>query len=163
MADKMERENERLTSLDSKIQKINESLYISGQLSESQLQAVIKAPLASVLCLRCTQESGFRVEEKVQVEAHRLAYSHNPISAEALTYEVITQTLKEIDRLPKPTLISCRSAFRSGFIALLYISTRNRLTPRETQSLRQRLGFDFSAKPVFQQWFEQYLMQYPVG
>lgn len=145
------------------IQTINSNIYISGQLSDAQFQTVLNTSLSAVLCLRCAQEQGFKAEEKRQATAHGIAYSHRPISADALTYAVITQTLQEIDRLPRPLLISCRSAFRAGFIALLYLSTRNRLTMCETQSLQQRLGFDFSRKPTFQQWFEQYLMQYPLG
>lgn len=145
------------------IQKINANIYISGQLSESQFRVMLGTPLQSVLCLRCEHESGFRVEECQQAVTSGVAYSHWPVAADALTYEMITQILQEIDRLPKPVLISCRSAFRAGFIVLLYLSKCNRLTLRETQSLRERLGFDFSEKPVFQQWFEQYLIQYSVG
>ena len=152
-----------LESPETGIQKINASVYISGQLSDRLFQKVLDLGWDSVLCLRCTQEQGFKTTEKQQAEASGVNYSHMPMSADTLTYERITQTLKEIDRLPKPVLISCRSAFRAGFIALLYLSTRNRLTLWETQSLRQRLGFDFSSKPVFQQRFEQYLMQYLVG
>ena len=152
-----------LEPLDGGVKTVNTSIYISGQLSEAQFQVVLKSPFASILCLRCLHESGFRSEEKLQAEHYGLAYSHKPVSADMLTYETITQTLQEIDSLPKPILISCRSAFRAGFISLLYLSTRYRLTLWETQSLGQQLGFDFRNKPAFQECFEQYLSQYSMG
>lgn len=149
--------------LDDYLQRINESIYISGQLSPAQLNLLPHTAIQSFLCLRCTQESGFMADEKHQLEPSGIVYRHRPVSAETLSYEGIAQILKEIDELPQPILISCRSAFRAGFIALLYLATRNHLTHWETQTLKQHLGFDFSTKPTFQQWFERYLNQYSAG
>lgn len=152
-----------LNSSDDYFQSLNNNIYISAQLLPEQLKALLDRGIKSVLCLRCAEESGFRAEEKAQVEERGIIYRHNPVSAETLSYEGITQILREIDQLPKPVLIGCRSAFRSGFIAMLYLSTRGQLTVWETLSLQQRLGFDFSTKPLFQQWFERYIRQYSVG
>lgn len=148
---------------DDYVQILNNNVYISAQLLPVQLKTLLDKGIKSVLCLRCAEESGFRADEKIQVENRGTVYRHIPVSADALSYEGITQILREIDHLPKPILIGCRSAFRSGFIALLYLATRGQLTTWEAQSLQQRLGFDFSTKPLFQQWFERYLNQYSAG
>ena len=102
---------------------------------------------------------GFRAEERSHLEILGIQYHHIPMSLETLSGELITQVLQTLDTLPKPVLIGCRSAFRSGFIALLYIATRQRLSRVETYSLQKNLGFDFSIKPPFQQWFDRYLAQ----
>lgn len=145
------------------VQSLNNNIYISAQLLPEQLKSLLDRGIQSVLCLRCSEETGFRADEKAEVEESGGVYRHNPVSAEALSYEGITQILREIDQLPKPILIGCRSAFRSGFIAMLYLSTRGQLTVWEAHSLQQRLGFDFSTKPLFQKWFERYLTQYSAG
>ncbi|NET09359.1 MAG: hypothetical protein F6K16_32580 [Symploca sp. SIO2B6] len=141
------------------IQTINSTIYVSGQLSSEQLETLPEIGIQSALCLRCASESGFRVEERSHLEVLGIQYHHVPLSSETLNRELITHALQIIDTLPKPVLIGCRSAFRSGFIALLYVATRHRLSSLETHGLQQSLGLDFSMKPRFQQCFEHYLSQ----
>ena len=137
------------------------SSVLIGASSPEQLENLPDVGIQSVLCLRCTHESGFRQEERSHLETLGIQYQHIPISPDTLSGELITQGLQTIDHLPKPILIGCRSAFRAGFIALLYLATRHHLSKRETYSLQQNLGFDFSVKPPFQQWFDHYMNQSP--
>lgn len=139
------------------IQIINSNIYISGQLLPEQIQIISNTELASFLCLRCTYESGFSSHERLQVESLGIRYSHIPLSPHTLNSELITRTLQMLDILPKPVLISCRTAFRAGFIALLYLSTRHQLSKREIHILQKNFGFDFNTRPPFQKWFDHYL------
>lgn len=146
-----------LEPLSDAIQLIDHDIYISGQLFPEQLSAVMDTQIRSVLNLRCDDEIGFRAHEQEEVEKCGRAYAHMPVSAERLHHEWISKILNQLDTLPKPVLISCRSAFRSGFIALLYLVTRHQLSDRETQKLKHKLGLDFSKKALFKQCFEGYL------
>ena len=146
-----------LELLKDSVQPINSTIYISGQLSPEQVETLPDIGIQSVLCLRCATESGFRGEERSHLETLGIQYHHIPVSPDTLNGELITRSLHTLDTLPTPVLIGCRSAFRAGFMALLYIATRQLLSSLETYSLQENLGFDFSLKPPFQQWFDQYL------
>ena len=148
-----------LKLLNDSVQTVTPNLYISGQLLPEQLENLPEIGIQSVLCLRCATESGFRGEERSHLEILGMQYQHIPISPDTLNGELITQVLHAIDHLPKPILIGCRSAFRAGFMALLYMATRHHLSHIETYSLQQNLGFDFSVKPPFQHWFDHYVNQ----
>ncbi|MDJ0733573.1 MAG: protein tyrosine phosphatase family protein [Nostocaceae cyanobacterium] len=139
------------------VKKINEKLTVSAQITSEQLQQAAREGYKSVLNLRSPDEEGFWKEEQEKVEALGLEYVNIPVKVSTLTEELTTEILKQIDELPKPTLIHCGVSMRAGAMALMNIATREGMTPEEAFGLAEKIGFDCSAYPQMKQFFAQYV------
>lgn len=140
---------------------INEQLTTTGQVIPEQLQQAVQEGFKSVLNLRSPDELGFLQNEQQVVEALGLHYINIPLRLEALSEELITMILAELDRVPKPAVIHCAASLRSTAIALLSVAIQEGLTPEETLERARHLGFKFldyrCLNPQIKQIFVQYI------
>lgn len=139
--------------------KINDEITIAGQITPEQLQQAAQEGYKSVFNLRSPEEQGFLPDEQQQAEFTGLQYKHIPVKPNAMTEELTTQVLAEIDQLPKPVLIHCASAMRAGAMALMHLATREGMTPEQVFAKAASVGFDCSANPQIKQFVEQYISQ----
>jgi len=72
---------------------VDRNISFSGQLSSQQLRLAIETNIQTILNLRCTNESGFRSNEKKEVEGSGRIDVHIPISPENLSFELVTGIL----------------------------------------------------------------------
>ncbi|MBD2297435.1 protein tyrosine phosphatase family protein [Nostoc sp. FACHB-87] len=143
---------------------INDSLTTTGQISVKQLEQAIQEGYKSVLNLRSPDELGFFRDEQKLAEKLGLYYVNVPVKLEALNEELITQTLKTLEQLPKPVLIHCAAGMRSTGIALLSIAIKEGLNAEQTLAKAKSLGFGFledfngfSVSPRLKQLFVNYV------
>jgi protein tyrosine phosphatase (PTP) superfamily phosphohydrolase (DUF442 family) len=71
--------------------------------------------------------------------------------------ELTDRVLQEIERLPKPALIHCKSGMRSGVMTLLSVATDRGMTASEALAMGKQNGFDYDANPQMKQFFEHYV------
>jgi uncharacterized protein (TIGR01244 family) len=96
------------------IKYINKDLAIpTAQPAPEQLQQVAEAGFKSVINLRSPQEEDFLTNEQQYAETAGLKYINIPLRPDMLSEELIDQILGEIDKLPKPTLIHCKTGLRA--------------------------------------------------
>ncbi|MEA5574353.1 protein tyrosine phosphatase family protein [Calothrix sp. UHCC 0171] len=139
------------------VKKVNEELTIAGQLTPEQFQQAAQEGFKSILNLRSPLEQGFLSDEQQQVEAAGLEYFHIPVKPNAISEELTTGVLKQIDELPKPTLIHCAAGMRAATMALMNLATRQGLTPEQVFARTTELGFDSNANPQLKQFIEDYI------
>lgn len=142
------------------IKKINNELTVAGQVTPEQLQQAASTGYKSVLNLRSPSEQGFIKDEQQQVEALGMHYINIPVNANEINDELTTNVLKQIDELPKPTLIHCASAMRAGAMAFMNMATRQGLTAQQAFEKAEAVGFDCNAHPQMKQFFEHYVSKY---
>jgi uncharacterized protein (TIGR01244 family) len=142
------------------VKKISEELAVAGQLTPEQFQQAAQFGFKSVLNLRSPDEQGFVNDEPQFVSDAGLQYSNIPVQPNAISEELTTEVLKQIDELPKPILIHCASGMRAGAMAFMNLATRQGLTPEQVFSLAAEAGFDCNSSPQLKQFLEHYITVY---
>ena len=137
---------------------IDDELSVAmGQPTAEQLQQAAKEGFKSVLNLRSPQEEGFVSDEQQQAEAAGLKYVNLPVKPDGMNDELTDRVLQEIERLPKPALIHCKSGMRSGVMTLMSVATDRGMTASEALAMGKQNGFDYDANPQMKQFFEHYV------
>lgn len=137
---------------------INQDLAILvNQPSVAEFPQVSEAGFKSVLNLRSPNEEGFVSDEQQSAEVAGLEYANIPLIPDLLSEELIDRILAEIDRLPKPILIHCRTGLRAVTTGLMYIATREGITAEAAFAKGQELGFNYDDKPRMKQFLPNYV------
>lgn len=142
------------------VKKINNELTVAGQVTPEQLRQAAQEGFKSVLNLRSPDEEGFLADERQQAESMGLHYVNIPVKVSALSEELTTEILQQIDKLPKPALVHCGQAMRAGAMALMNVATRQGMTPEQAFEMAGEIGFDCSAYPQMKEFFQQYVSKY---
>ena len=140
------------------IKRINDQLAVAmGQVTPEELQQAAQAGFKSVLNLRSPEEESFVSDEQQQAEKTGLKYINVPVKPDGMSDELADQVLQEIDQLPKPVLIHCKSGMRSGAMTLMYVATQQGMTADEAMQKGKQMGFDCDSSPQMKQFFEHYI------
>ena len=140
------------------IKRINDQLAVAmGQVTPEELQQAAQAGFKSVLNLRSPEEESFVSDEQQQAEKTGLKYVNVPVKPDGMSDELADQVLQEIDQLPKPVLIHCKSGMRSGAMTLMYVDTQQGMTADEAMQKGKQMGFDCDSSPQMKQFFEHYI------
>ncbi|MEQ8540502.1 MAG: protein tyrosine phosphatase family protein [Coleofasciculus sp. D1-CHI-01] len=143
---------------------INDNLTVAtNQVTPEQLQQAAQEGVKSVLNLRSREEEGFASDEKQQAAAAGLHYVNIPVKPDALTEELASQVLQQIEELPKPAVIHCKSGLRSGMMALMYVATREGMTAEQAMEKGKSMGFDCEKSPPMKEFFKNYISQHSQG
>ena len=125
------------------VKKINNELTISSQIMPEKLQQIVQEGFQSILNLRSPDEKGFWHDEQQQAEVLGLNYVNIPLRGATITEELITEILKQIDELPKPTLIHCSEGMRSGAMALMNLGKHQGIEMNIEQAFKMAKIIDF--------------------
>lgn len=140
------------------VKRINDQLAVAmGQVTPEQLQKASQEGFKAVLNLRSPNEEGFLSDEQQQAENAGLKYVNIPVKPDGMSDELADQVLQQIDQLPKPALIHCKSGMRSGAMTLMYVATQQDMTAEEAMAMAKQNGFDCDAHPQMKQFFEHYI------
>lgn len=140
------------------VKRINDRLAVAtSQVTPEQLQQAAKAGFKSVLNLRSPNEEGFVSDEQQQAENAGLTYVNVPVKPDNISDELADRVLQQIDQLPKPALIHCKSGMRAGAMTLMYVATQQKMTADEAMAIGKQNGFDCDAHPPMRQFFEHYI------
>jgi uncharacterized protein (TIGR01244 family) len=143
------------------IKRINDQLAVAmGQVTPEELQQAAQEGYKSVLNLRSPNEEGFLSDEQQQAEAAGLKYVNVPVKPDGMSDELADQVLQEIDQLPKPALIHCKSGMRSGAMTLMYVAIQQGMTADEAMAMGKQNGFDCDSNPKMKQFFEHYVSEH---
>jgi len=142
------------------LRELNQELAIAGQLTPSELQEAAHSGFKSVLNLRHPSEEGFLSNEQQLAEANGLIYMNIPVNSDHINDELTTSVLQQVDELPKPLLVHCKSGMRAGAMTLMQFATRNSMTAQEAFEVADRIGFDCNAYPQMKQFFADYVNSY---
>jgi uncharacterized protein (TIGR01244 family) len=134
--------------------KINNELAVKSQLTPEEFDLLAGAGFKSVLNLRSPDEQGFLPDEQQYASAAGLEYLNTPVEPGKINHQLVNQLMQDIDNLPKPILIHCSKGMRAGLIGLIYIATREGMTPEQALETGKLLGLNFDSQPQFKQVLE---------
>lgn len=104
------------------IRKITSELAIAGQPTLDELQHVAEEGYRSVMNLRSSEEIGFLNDEKQKIEYLGLHYVNSPIQIKNLNLDHLLPVIRQLDVLPKPTLVHCDNGIRASIIVLIQVT-----------------------------------------
>ncbi|EAW35540.1 beta-lactamase hydrolase domain-containing protein [Lyngbya sp. PCC 8106] len=140
---------------------INGQLSIAtNQVTPTQLQEAAQAGFKSVLNFRSPQEEGFLSDEEKQAEAAGLEYVNIPVKANGITDELAEKIIEQIDQLPKPILLHCKSGLRSGAMALMYIAIKEKISADIILEQGKEMGFDCNKFPEMKEFLITYISKH---
>lgn len=142
------------------LQKIDNLLSISGQLTQENLQQISKLGFRSILNLRSPNENGFLKDEAKYAANLGLDHLNIPIQLNEINDEIVDRTLSTIKALPKPLLISCRVGFRAKIIAMLYQANEQKMTSEDAFTRAAKNESKRFADPQVKGIFERYVINY---
>lgn len=143
------------------VKRINDQLAVTmGQVTLEQLQQAAQEGFKSVLNLQAPNEEGFLSDEQQTTEAAGLKYVNVPVKPDSMSDALADQVLQQIDALPKPALIHCKSGMHAGAMTLMYVATQQGMTAEQALQMGKQHGFDCDAQPQMKQFFEHYVAEH---
>lgn len=140
------------------IKEISEDISIAtNQPSAEQFEQAKAAGFKSVLNLRAAEEEGAIANESQQVASAGLTYANIPVKPSEMDEALADDVLKQIEQLPKPVLVHCKSGLRSGAMALMYDAVKNNKSAEEALDKGKMSGFDCDAHPEIKNFFVSYI------
>lgn len=121
------------------VRKINDNFAIAGPITSEQLQQIADEGFKSVLNLRSLNQNLIN-DERQYTESLGLDYINLPIDIEVMSTEVAVRVLKQIDNLPKPTLVYCNNAMLAAAVVLMDIAIGQGETLNQAFRRAERLG-----------------------
>lgn len=121
------------------VRKINDEFAIAGPVTFEQLQQLVEDGFKSVLNLRSLSQQ-FIHDEQQYVEHLGLSYINLPIDIDIMSTDVAVKVLKQIDNLPKPTLVYCNNAMLAAAMVLMYIAIGQGETLQQAFKRAEKLG-----------------------
>lgn len=103
------------------VRRINNELAIADPLTHQQFQELAEEGFRSVLNLRSLDELTL-TNERLHVESLGLRYVNLAIDSERMNLEAALKVLRQMDELPKPTLVYCKNATLAAAMVLMYIA-----------------------------------------
>lgn len=137
--------------------KVNDELFVTGQVTPEDLQEAAHSGYRSVLNLRAPDEEGVLPNEDQRAKDAGLEYVNVPVKKAEISDALTTTVLQQIDALPKPALIHCASGMRAGAMAFMHVATREGMSAEAAMEKAQAQGFDCNSEPELKAFFEQYV------
>jgi protein tyrosine phosphatase (PTP) superfamily phosphohydrolase (DUF442 family) len=121
------------------VRKINDEIAIAGPVTFQQLQQLAQEGFKSVLNLRSLDKE-LLIDEQQYVKSIELCYANFPIDREVMSAEIALRVLKQIEELPKPTLVYCNNAMLAAAMVLMHIAIRQGETLQQAFKRAEKFG-----------------------
>lgn len=128
-----------------KMNRIDETITVSPQISAGDVAAIADAGYRSILCNRPDGEAADQPEfagVEAEAQKHGLAFQYQPVSSKGMTEADIVEFAKATAELPAPVFAYCRSGTRCT--VLWSLSQLGKRDVSEIQSMTHAAGYDMS-------------------
>lgn len=143
--------------------KINDNITSASQPSKEEIEKLPQQGFKSVINLRTFGEDAQPLspkDEGVLVRKCGMKYLHIPVSMkEGITPELVDQFRKEIELLPTPIFVHCRTGKRAGAFSMMHTALKEGLTGEEVLQKAMSIGFACDM-PQLKDFFVNYINQH---
>jgi hydroxyacylglutathione hydrolase len=148
--------------------KVTDDIFIGGQPSEADLNAIKAKGFKSIINLRSPSEESILKPEKEESKTKEigLEYVNIPITKETMNDEDVkrfSEKVKELKKEKAPVFVHCGGGRRAGAVTLLNLAVENGWTVKQAFEKAQSLGFDCESEPELKRFFEDYIKRYSAG
>jgi uncharacterized protein (TIGR01244 family) len=119
--------------------RINLSFSAGGQPDSEEIQQLAAEGFKTIVNLRSANEAGALSDEQQQAATAGLNYINVPLSPTESNDDLTAKLLAELNTLPKPVFFHCGAGARAGALALIALTTQEKLSREQVIAKAQEL------------------------
>lgn len=148
--------------MEKEIKKVNDEISVAAfDPDENSFKTFAEKGFKSVINLQTAEEeqnvSAEREEELAK--DNKLTYRHIGVSEDKLSEELVDNFRQELEDLPKPILVHCKSGKRSGALVMMHIGSKKDLSGEEVIKQAEDMGFECDV-PELKQFLKKYMSEH---
>lgn len=148
--------------MEKEIKKVNDEISVAAfDPDENSFKNFAEKGFKSVINLQTEKEEqnvSTEKEEKLGKE-NNLTYRHIGISKDNLSEAMVDNFRQELETLPKPILIHCKSGKRSGALVMMHIGCQKNMSGEEVIKKAEEMGFECDV-PELEQFLKKYVNEH---
>lgn len=144
--------------------KITPKIFIGGQPSETDLDALKTEGFRTIINLRTSDEKGYFADEEHAIENRGLNYAELPTSPELLDDLAIHRFFNALNSDDNwPIYIHCAGGGRAGVLTLLFLAVKNGWTLNKAYTKGEELQIAPKKNSPYRAIFENYIKRHSAG
>ncbi len=127
------------------IKRINEDISVATfDPDEGSFKIFAEKGFKSVINLQTSDEEQNVVSDKEAKLANdnNLKYSHIGVSKENMSHSLVDQFREELENLPKPVIVHCKSGKRSGAFVMMHVGCEENMSGEDVLKRAEDMGFE---------------------
>lgn len=139
--------------------KLNDQITVGAQPTEEQLGELQRSGCKTVINLRTAGEDEQPLSPEAEgerVRAQGMEYRHLPVSIEAMGPELVDRFREEIEAVPGPVFVHCKSGMRAGAFSMMHLAVEQGWSGEDTLQKAEQMGFECK-QPELKEFVKGYI------
>ncbi len=148
--------------MEKEIKKVNEKISVAAfDPDENSFKAFADKGFKSVINLQTDEEEQNVSSEKEEELAkdNNLKYRHFGVSKDNLSEAMVDDFREELENLPTPIVVHCKSGKRSGAFVMMHIGCQKNMSGEEVIKQAEDMGFECDV-PELEQFLKKYVNEH---
>ncbi|MAZ27028.1 MAG: phosphatase [Cytophagaceae bacterium] len=148
--------------MENKIKKVNDEISVAAfDPNESSFKTFADKGFKSVINLQTAEEEQnvSPEKEKELAKDYNLKYRHIAVSEDNLSEAIVDEFRQELEDLPTPIVVHCKSGKRSGAFVMMHIGCQKNMTGEEVIEQAEEMGFECDV-PELEQFLKEYVNEH---
>jgi len=145
--------------MENEIKKVNDEISVAAfDPNENSFKTFADKGFKSVINLQTEDEDQnvSQEKEKELAKDNNLKYRHIGVSKDNLSEAMVDDFRQELESLPKPILVHCKSGKRSGAFVMMHIGCQKDMSGEEVIKQAEEMGFECDV-PELEQFLKKYV------
>ncbi|SDR92912.1 sulfur transferase domain-containing protein [Gramella sp. MAR_2010_147] len=148
--------------MEKEIKKVNDEISVAAfDPEENSFKTFADKGFKSVINLQTEEEEqnvSTKKEEKLAKE-NNLTYRHIGVSEDNLSETIVNDFRQELETLPKPIVVHCKSGKRSGAFVMMHIGCQKNMSGEEVIEQAEEMGFECDV-PELEKFLKKYVNEH---
>ncbi|MDT0686484.1 beta-lactamase hydrolase domain-containing protein [Autumnicola psychrophila] len=148
--------------MEKEIKKVNDEISVAAfDPEENSFKSFAEKGFKSVINLQTDEEEQNVSPEKEEALAkdNDLEYRHIGVSEDKLSEALVDNFRQELENLPKPIVVHCKSGKRSGALVMMHIGCDKDMSGEEVIKQAEDMGFECDV-PELEQFLKKYVNEH---
>ncbi|MDT7830545.1 sulfur transferase domain-containing protein [Pricia sp. S334] len=148
--------------MDKDIKKVNNEISVAAfDPDENSFKNFAEQGFKSVINLQTDDEEQNVTSEKEEelAKENNLKYRHIGVSEDKLSEALVDDFRHELENLPTPIVVHCKSGKRSGAFVMMHIGCQKNMSGEEVIKQAEDMGFECDV-PELEQFLKKYVNEH---
>ncbi|PVW13895.1 beta-lactamase hydrolase domain-containing protein [Marixanthomonas spongiae] len=148
--------------MEKEIKKVNDEISVAAfDPDEKSFKTFADKGFKSVINLQTDEEDQnvFPEKEEKLAKDNNLTYRHIGVAKDDLSEAMANNFRQELENLPKPIVVHCKSGKRSGALIMMHIGCQKNMTGEEVIKKAEEMGFECDI-PELEKFLKKYVNEH---
>jgi len=148
--------------MEKEIKKVNDKISVAAfDPDENSFKTFADKGFKSVINLQTDEEEQnvSSEKEKELAKDNNLKYRHFGVSKDNLSETMVDDFREELENLPTPIVVHCKSGKRSGAFVMMHIGCQKNMSGEEVIKQAEDMGFECDV-PELEQFLKKYVNEH---